>query len=89
LLLFRDVKETAPSLLWVALGLLAMRAVDVFWWIEAAFPHGGEPLFWLEDVAAVLALGGVWLWWYVGALSRAPLDPAHGVGQCEPEEARA
>jgi hypothetical protein len=89
LLLFRDVKETASSLLWVALGLLAMRAVDVFWWIEAAFPHGGEPLFWLEDVAAVLALGGVWLWWYVGALSRGPLDPAHGVGQCEPEEARA
>ena len=88
-LLFRDVKDTGPALLRVALGLLAMRFVDVLWWVEAAFPHGGEPFFWVQDVAALLALGGVWAWWYAGALRKAALDPAYGPDQCEPEAAHA
>ena len=83
LLLMRDVKENSTALLWVALGVLLMRFVDVVWWVEAAFPHGGAPLFWLLDVSAFVAVGGVWLWGFVGALRRAALEPVYGPNQCE------
>lgn len=87
-LLFRDVKENGSALLWVALGVLVMRFVDVLWWVEAAFPHDDLGFFWLLDVAAVVALGGVWVWWFVGRLRRASLEPVHGSNECEPEGGR-
>jgi hypothetical protein len=75
LLLFRDLKENDRALGWVAVGLFAVRAVDVFWWIEPAFPHDGAPFFWLLDLAALAAVGGLWAWWFVGLLRRRPLLP--------------
>jgi hypothetical protein len=85
LLLFRDVKENGPALMWVALGVLVMRFVDDLWWVEAAFPHDGTSLYWLLDVSAFVALGGVWSWWFVGRLRRVELEPVHGPNQCEGE----
>jgi peptidoglycan/LPS O-acetylase OafA/YrhL len=85
-LLFRDVKESGSALLWVALGVMVMQFVDVLWWVEPAFPHDDGPaLFWLLDVAAGAALGGVWVWWFAGRLRRVSLEPVHGPNQCEPE----
>lgn len=84
LLLFRDVKDSGTSLLWVAVGVLVMRFVDTLWWVEPAFPHEGAA-YWLLDVAAFLALGGVWVWWFAGRLKRTPLEPVHGPNQCEAE----
>ena len=89
LLLFRDVKQSQSLLVGVALGVLAMRFVDVLWWIEAAFPHKGEPFFWLMDIAAFVAIGGVWLWWFAGGLRHASLEPVHGPFQCEVEASNA
>lgn len=85
LLLFRDVKENGSALLGVALGVLAMRFVDVLWWVEPAFQHDGPPAYWLLDVAAFAALGGVWVWWFAGRLRRVSLVPVHGPNLCEPE----
>ena len=85
LLLFRDVKENASALLWVAIGLLVMRFVDVLWWVEPAFPHDGAAPFWLLDVAAAVALGGLWVWWLAGRLRHTSLEPVHGPNQCEAE----
>ena len=85
LLLFREVKDNATALLCVALGVLVLRFVDNLWWVEAAFPHPGTSLYWLLDVAAFLALGGVWVWWFAGRLRRTSLEPVHGPNQCEPE----
>ena len=87
-LLFRDVKESGPGLLAVALGVLLMRFVDVLWWVEPAFPHGGAPFFWLLDAAAFAALGGVWVWWFARGLRRVSLEPLHGANECEPEAGR-
>jgi hypothetical protein len=85
LLLFRDVKETGPALLGVALGVLVMRFVDLLWWVEAAFPHNGTSFFWLLDVSAFFALGGVWVWWFARLLRRTSLEPVHGPNQCGSE----
>jgi hypothetical protein len=86
-LLFRDVKETGSALLGVALLVLVMRFVNVLWWVEPAFPHDGLAPYWLLDVAAFLALGGVWVWWFAGRLRRVSLEPVHGPNECGGEEA--
>jgi hypothetical protein len=83
LLLMRDVKENRTALLSVALGVLAIRFIDVLWWIEPAFPHEGALPFWLMDVSAAIALGGVWIWWFIDGLKRISLEPVHDKYQCE------
>jgi hypothetical protein len=87
-LLFWDAKENGSALLAVALGVLLMRVVDMVWWVEPAFPHDDAPLFWLPDVAAVVAVGGVWVWGFARGLRRVPLEPVHGANECEPEAGR-
>jgi hypothetical protein len=88
-LLFRDVKESGPYLLAVALGVLLMRFVDVLWWIEAAFPHDGSAFFWLLDVAAFVGVGGLWVWWFSRGLRQSSLELFHGPNECEVEAGHA
>lgn len=78
LLLSRGIKENRRTLLMVAGLILLMRFLDLLWWIEPAFSHEGQHLFWLLDVAAVVGLGGIWVWWFVRQLQRRPLLPVHG-----------
>jgi hypothetical protein len=75
LLLVRTVKENGRFLAAVAVGILLMRVLDVIWWIEPAHPHdtAGGYLFGLVDVAAVVGLGGVWMWCFLGELRKRPL----------------
>jgi hypothetical protein len=77
LLLSSDVKTNRRSLAKVAIALLVMRFLDVFWWIEPAYPHEGQYFFWLLDLAATLALGGVCAWWFLRQLRQRPLLPLH------------
>lgn len=85
LLLYRDVKENARVLLGVAGLLLVMRFIDIFFWIEPAYPHD-TPIYALLDVAAVVAVGGLWVWWFVGQLRRRPLLPLHDLGEVMPND---
>jgi hypothetical protein len=75
LLLSKDIKRNRRLLAGVALGLMAMRFIDVFWWIEPAYPHDGQYLFWLLDLAAVAGLGGIWIWVFLWQLKKQPLLP--------------
>jgi hypothetical protein len=83
LLISRDIKEHPTRLAAVAIGLLVMRFMDVFWWIEPAYDHELGYAFWLLDVSAVVALGGVWVWWFLRELGKHSLiplyDPERGV----------
>ncbi len=60
LLLSRDLKKKRGVLVAVATGILAMRFVDTYWLIAPAFPHEGFAIHWM-DLAALAALGGIWL----------------------------
>ena len=82
LLLSRDVKENPRSLAAVAVLVLAMRFLDVFWWVEAAFA-GGMSFYWLLDLAALVGLGGIWVWWFLWQLRQRPLLPLHDPYQPE------
>ncbi len=79
LLLSRDLKRDARRLAWVALVLLVMRWVDLYWQAAPAFGHGegehGLHPHWL-DLATLVGVGGLWLAAYFGQLKKRPLLPA-------------
>ncbi len=73
LLLSRDLKRNAKLLPKVAIWLIVMRLVDLFWLTRPEFTSNAMPN-WL-DVAAPLALGGLWLYFFAFNLKRQPLLP--------------
>ncbi|HEV2880607.1 MAG TPA: hypothetical protein VGX24_04810 [Pyrinomonadaceae bacterium] len=90
LLLSRERKRRARSLVVVALLVLMMRVVDLFWTIAPsvlAMPHHGgageaQGSGGMADVVAYvlnfimpIAIGGFWLWWYARELASRPLLP--------------
>jgi hypothetical protein len=72
-LLSRDVKRNQAVLPKIAMWLLAMRCVDLYWWTRPEFTANALPSLW--DFAAVLALGGLWLWFFAMQLKQLPLLP--------------
>lgn len=81
LLLFRDVKLHPRRLRAVAIGIMIMCALDVLWWIEPVYEHDGGPLFLLMDAAAIVGMGGIWAWFFLGQLKRHPLLPTNYLPQ--------
>jgi len=76
LLLGRTVKRRGGLLLGVSVGLLVMRVADLFWLVTPAFRPQGFTLHWL-DVAAPVALGGLWVGAFCVNLKRRALLPLH------------
>ncbi len=76
LLLSRDLKRNAKWLAVVALTLLTMRGVELFWQVEPAFHDKHLALYWLY-LAAPLFIGGVWLFFFARTLKSRPLLPIH------------
>jgi len=74
LLLSHRLKRRARSVAMVALMLIVIRFVDVFWLITPAFDPSRLSVH-LLDLAAVLALGGFWVWLFVRQLEGRPLLP--------------
>ncbi len=67
ILLSRDVKRDARMLALVAMWVLVMRFIDLYWLITPAFHPAEFSVHWM-DLAAVIGVGGVWLWAFVGQL---------------------
>jgi hypothetical protein len=74
LLLSRDLKLHMQRLAGVAAFVLVMRWVDHLWQIAPAFHPEGVRVHWL-DVAAPLAVGGLWLATFVWLYKRRPILP--------------
>ena len=74
ILLSRGVKRRAKTVGMVALWILVVRAVDVFWLVRPEFPQTGFALHWL-DLALPIGLGGVWLGVFAQQLKTRPLLP--------------
>jgi hypothetical protein len=72
-LLSRDLKRNQALLPKIAMWLLVMRCVDLYWWTRPEFTSSALPSLW--DAAALLALGGIWLWFFAMQLKRLPLLP--------------
>jgi hypothetical protein len=74
LLLPRATKRNTRLLMRVALLLVVMRFVDIYWMTSAAFNESLSQIHWM-DVAAPVGLGGIWLWLFGRQLTRMPLLP--------------
>ena len=81
-LLQQDFKRKARWLALLAIFILVMRLVDMFYLIgpsERIIPGGLEQgafhVDWLDFVAPI-AVGGLWLWYFFGELLKRPLVPA-------------
>ena len=73
-LLSRSFKRNSGKLVIVAVLILFMRLVDVFWTIAPNFTGASFHLSWM-DVAAPIGLGGLWLSFFARELTRRPLIP--------------
>ena len=76
LLLSRDLKRKGRPLLWIALLLLVMRYVDLYWQAGPAFHPEGLSFHWL-DLATLAGVGGLWLAAFARRLARRPLLPVN------------
>jgi hypothetical protein len=76
LLLWRRIKRDTRVLPYVALLILAMRFVDLHWLVGPAFHPHGIAFHWL-DVATPVAIGGLWLAYFVRGLKGRPLISLH------------
>jgi hypothetical protein len=73
LLLSRDLKRNPKLLPGVAVWLILMRLVDLFWMTRPEFTPTALPTIW--DLAAILAAGGLWFFFFAGNLKQLPLLP--------------
>jgi len=76
-LISRPFKRDITRLVWLAVWILLMRYVDLFWIIEPNFSVTFH-LTWL-DVVVPIAMGGLWLAFFFRNLSSMPLVPAYDV----------
>lgn len=81
ILLQQDFKRQAKKLAALAIFMLVMRLVDMYFLIGPApriNTHGLEQgafiLSWM-DIVAPVAVGGIWLWYFLGQLMKRPLVP--------------
>jgi hypothetical protein len=75
ILLSRSFKRNIYKLVWVAIGLIIMRYVDLWWIIEPNY-SSTLSLTW-ADIVVPIAMGGLWLWFFFRNLNAMPLLPMY------------
>ena len=76
ILLSRAVKRNPHMLVKVAIGVIVVRLIDLFWLIAPELHRDGFVLSWL-DILLPLSLGSVWLGCFIAQLRGRPLLPLH------------
>jgi hypothetical protein len=75
-LLSRRVKREPELLLKVAVGILIVRLIDLFWLIAPEFHQRGVSVSWL-DIVLPLTLGSIWLACFIWQLRGRAILPVH------------
>ncbi|MBX6311345.1 MAG: hypothetical protein IRY99_00245 [Isosphaeraceae bacterium] len=79
-LLFRETKRRLPLLMGVALAIIVMHLVDLFWLVIPPYA-GTNPTYTLIDLFVVLiatvGIGGIWVTFFLRQLKGKPLIPLH------------
>lgn len=73
-LLSQARKRDPRRLIRVCIWLLAARIIDIYWIVIPTFRNHGFWLYW-TDFAAFFAVGGIWLYVFLGQLRQRPLLP--------------
>jgi len=72
LLLMRFMKKNPNYLRTLAVWMIIVRVVDVFWIVEPAFRQRGLEVYW-TDIVILIGLGGIWLAYFIRHLKARPL----------------
>ena len=79
ILLSADVKRRGATLVKIAVWMLFMRWLDLYWnavpTLQAVFHREGILAGIWIDLAAVVGIGGLWAWFFVRQLASRPLLP--------------
>jgi hypothetical protein len=75
LLLSRRFKRDIRKLVWLAVWMMLMRYLDLFWIIEPNFSRALNVT--IADIVVPIAIGGIWLWYFFRNLAALPLLPAY------------
>ena len=75
LLLSRQFKRNVRTLVWLAVWLMFMRLVDLFWMIEPTFHPQLHVTVW--DIVVPIGIGGLWMTYFFHNLKGRPLLPLH------------
>lgn len=73
-LLSQARKRNPRRLMKVCIWLLVARIIDIYWIVEPTYRRHGFWMYW-TDFAAFFALGGIWVYVFLGELRRRPLLP--------------
>ena len=76
LLLSRDLKRNYKLLAGIAICVLFMRMVDLYWLVAPDFKKGPFSVSWM-DFAAPIGLCGIWLAYFLIQLGERPLMPVN------------
>ena len=76
LLLSRTMKREAGLIVKVAIGILFVRLLDLFWLIAPEFHTSGIAVSWV-DLVLPISLGALWLGCFISQLRRRTILPAH------------
>lgn len=77
ILLSRPFKRDIRKLMWLAVWLLCMRFLDLFWIIEPNFSTNFTVT--IADIVVPMAIGCIWLFFFCRNLAALPLLPAYDV----------
>jgi len=75
MLLSRPFKRNIRKLVWLAVWMIVIRYLDLFWIIEPNFSKTLTVT--LADIVVPIAIGGIWLWFFFRNLASLPLLPAY------------
>jgi len=75
MLLSRPFKRNIRKLVWLAVWMLLIRYLDLFWIIEPNFSKTLTVT--IADIVVPIAIGGIWLWYFFRNLGALPLLPAY------------
>jgi hypothetical protein len=69
------LKRDITKLVWLAVWVMLMRWVDLYWIIEPNFSTTFRVT--LAEIVVPVAMGGLWLWYFCRNLMAMPLVPAY------------
>ena len=68
----RFVKKNPSRLRALALWIIVVRMLDIFWFVAPAFRERGLEVYW-TDLSALVGMGGIWLAYFIWNLKKRPL----------------
>ena len=77
ILLSRPFKRDIRKLVWLAVWMLFMRFVDLYWIIEPNFSINFAIT--VADIVVPIAIGGIWIFFFCRNLTALPMLPAYDV----------